>query len=58
MVDNVIENLQTDIQKLEQEVEFLNKQDKIINLLRTEVKSLTGELSNFSQKYLPTVDSA
>lgn len=58
MVDNVIENLQTDIHKLEQEVEFLNKQDKIINLLRTEVKSLTGELRNFSQKYLPTVDSA
>lgn len=52
MVDNVIDSLQNDIHKLEQEVEFLNKQDKIINLLRNEVKGLTGELGNFSQKYL------
>ena len=52
MVDNVIENLQTDIQKLEQEVEFLNKQDKIISLLRNDVKGVALELENFSQKYL------
>lgn len=52
MVDNVLEKANTDIQKLEQEIEFLNRQDKIINLLRNEVRSLTGELEHFSTKYL------
>ena len=52
MVDNVVTDLQNDIQKLEQEVEFLNKQDKITNLLRNEVKILMGDLENFSRKYL------
>ena len=52
MVDSVIENLQNEIVNLEKEVKFLENQERVISILKGEVKSLTQELQDFSAKYL------
>ncbi|XP_075590500.1 transmembrane GTPase Marf-like isoform X2 [Dermatophagoides farinae] len=52
MVDQFVEQMQKEIQKLEQEVQLLNHQEQMIAVLKNEVRTLTSELQNFSEKYL------
>lgn len=52
MVDSVIESLEAEMKKTEEELNWLLKQDKIIGVLRDEVKGLSGDLDTFIERYL------
>lgn len=52
IVDNFVENIQKDIEKLEQEVKFLSKQEEIVVFLKNEVHTVQNELQSFSDRYL------
>lgn len=52
MVDNFVDNLNKDIQKLEKDVQLLNEQEEMVNIYKDQLKYLTKDLNNFSEKYL------
>lgn len=52
MVDNFIDNLNKEMQKLENDVQLLSEQEEMVNIYKEKLKYLTKDLNNFSEKYL------